>query len=76
VTQRVVTGSVRMRLYRGCATAVGASSPYSLYDPELATFGQDASFRHEDAAGFIKLLGLPVQVQARLQKRLDQQPKA
>ncbi len=75
-TQDPVTGDVRVRLYRGRAEAVGARSPYSLYDPQLATFGEDVSFRHEDARGFIKLLGLPVEVQARLRQRLGQQTEA
>lgn len=69
-TQQAVTGEVRVRLYRGRADADGVESPYSLYDPTLATFGADASFRHEDARGFITLLGLPLQVQARLRERL------
>jgi argininosuccinate synthase len=68
-TQRHVTGTVRVRLYRGRAEAVGAESPYSLYDPGLATFGNDGAYRHEDARGFITLLGLPLAVQARLRRR-------
>ncbi len=72
-TQQPVTGEVRVRLYRGRADAVGVESPYSLYDATLATFGADVSFRHEDARGFITLLGLPLQVQARLRERLREQ---
>jgi argininosuccinate synthase len=73
-TQRVVSGEVSVRLYRGRAEAVAAKSPYSLYDPGLATFGADASYHHDDARGFITLLGLPLVVQARLRQRLGEQP--
>ena len=72
-TQGAVNGRVRVRLYRGRAEAVAAESPNSLYDPELATFGNDPSYRHEDARGFITLLGLPLVVRARLRKRLGEQ---
>ena len=70
-TQRNVTGTVRVRLHRGRAEAVGAESPYSLYDLGLATFGDDGAYRHDDARGFITLLGLPLTVQARLRQRLE-----
>ena len=68
-TQRAVTGIVRVRLHRGRAVAVGAESPNSLYDPQLATFGADGTYRHDDARGFITLLGLPLVVQARLRQK-------
>ena len=73
-TQRTVTGEVKVRLYRGRAEAAGATSPYSLYDPSLATFGADESYHHDDARGFITLLGLPLVVQARLRQRLEATP--
>lgn len=69
-TQETVTGEVRVRLYKGSCTPVAAQSPYSLYDPQLATFGRDEIYRHADAEGFIRLLGLPIQVRARLARRL------
>lgn len=68
-TQRTVTGEVRCKLFKGGCRTAGATSAYSLYDPELATFGQDESYRHQDAEGFIRLLGLPLEVQARLRAR-------
>jgi argininosuccinate synthase len=68
-TQETVTGEVRLRLYKGTCTPVGARSPYSLYDPQLATFGRDETYRHADAEGFIRLLGLPLEVRARLARR-------
>jgi len=64
---RHVTGTVRLRLYKGVATAVAAESPHSLYAEDLATFGQSASFDHQDSYGFVKLYGLPGAVVARVQ---------
>ena len=66
-TQRHVTGDVRMRLWRGSAVAVGRRSERSLYSHALATYGEGDEFDQSAAAGFIKLWGLPVQVQARAQ---------
>ena len=73
-TQRAVTGTVRVRLHRGRAEAVAAESPHTLYDPGLATFGDDGRYRHDDARGFITLLGLPLAVQARRRRRLEGRP--
>ncbi|MFO1052886.1 MAG: argininosuccinate synthase [Planctomycetota bacterium] len=61
---RWVTGEVRVRLWKGTATAVGAKSPYSLYSEDLATFGASARFDHADSRGFVKLYGLPGAVAA------------
>jgi argininosuccinate synthase len=61
-----VTGSVRVRLYKGTATSIAAESPNSLYSEDLATFGQSASFDHADSYGFVKLYGLPGAVAARV----------
>jgi argininosuccinate synthase len=60
-----MTGSVRLRLHQGSATPTGASSPYSLYDEAMATYGERDAFRHDAAAGFIALWGLPQEVAAR-----------
>jgi argininosuccinate synthase len=68
VTQKTVTGTVRMKLYKGQCTAVGRYSPYSLYSEELATFGADDVYDQRDSAGFIRLFGLPLAMQAHLQK--------
>lgn len=68
ITQRYVTGTVRMKLYKGQCTAVGRHSPYSLYSEELATFGADQVYDQKDSAGFIRLFGLPLAMQTRLQK--------
>ncbi len=66
-TQRHVTGDVRMRLWRGTATAMGRRSDQSLYSHALATYGEGDEFDQAAAQGFIKLWGLPVQVQAAVQ---------
>ena len=62
-----VTGTVRVRLWKGTATAVAATSPHSLFSEDLATFGQSAAFDHADSYGFVKLYGLPGAVAARVQ---------
>jgi len=69
-TQKTVTGSVRVKLYKGSCSAVAAQSPYSLYSEELATFGADEIYSQKDAEGFINLFGLPLKVQALLDKKI------
>ncbi|NLV16897.1 MAG: argininosuccinate synthase [Syntrophomonadaceae bacterium] len=67
-TQENVTGKVRVKLYKGCCTPVGVKSPYSLYRADLATFGEDEVYSHKDAEGFINLFGLPLRVQAMMER--------
>jgi argininosuccinate synthase len=57
-TQEVVTGDVRLKLYKGACVAVAMQSPYSLYQEDLATFGADDVYQQADAEGFIRLFGL------------------
>ena len=65
-SQELVTGMVRVKLYKGSATVVGRSSPYSLYDQELVTFEEGAvAYDHRDAAGFIKLNALRLRTLAK-----------
>ncbi|HLM67807.1 MAG TPA: argininosuccinate synthase [Longimicrobium sp.] len=64
VTQQRVTGDVRLKLYRGTHTIAGRTSPYSLYDERFVTFGEDDVYNQADAAGFIRLYGLPMRVAA------------
>jgi argininosuccinate synthase len=64
VTQRAVTGTVRVRLFKGTAAVVSRTSPHSLYSDRYATFGADEIYDHADAAGFIRLFGLPVRIAA------------
>ena len=68
--QRHVTGSVRMRLYKGGLQVAGRSSPASLYHEGLATFGADDVYRQSDAEGFIRLYGLAVRTSADRERRL------
>ncbi|MGE5380888.1 MAG: argininosuccinate synthase [Methylocystaceae bacterium] len=69
-TQETVTGRVRIKLFKGSCTAVGAQSPYSLYREDLATFSADEIYTQKDAEGFINLFGLPLKVQALLNRQL------
>jgi len=64
VTQRNVTGSVRMKLFKGHCTPAGIKSPYSLYRTDLASFKMGAEYNPGDATGFIRLFGLPTKVAA------------
>lgn len=61
-TQACVTGTVKVKLYKGSSTVVGRKSPYSLYDFGLASYGTQDAFNHEAAKGFIQLHGLPTTV--------------
>jgi argininosuccinate synthase len=69
-TQQPVTGDVRMKLYKGVASAVGRRSPFGLYREDLATFGEDDVYRQSDAEGFIRLFGLSQKVAAQRDRRL------
>ena len=63
-TQENVTGSVRLKLYKGNMINAGVTSPYSLYDEDIATFSEDEVYDQSDSAGFINLFGLPIKVKA------------
>ena len=65
-SQEKVTGTVRVKLYKGNCVPLGRKSPFSMYNPELATFEEDYVYDQADAAGFIKLVGL------RLKGRMQQ----
>lgn len=67
-SQRFVTGSIRVRLHKGNAAVVGRSSPYSLYDLNLATYDKGDVFDQSASPGFIHIWGLPIRTQARLQR--------
>jgi argininosuccinate synthase len=66
ITQRHVTGDVRLKLYKGNIMLVGRRSPHSLYREDYATFGEEDVYNQKDAEGFIKLFGLPMKVAAML----------
>jgi argininosuccinate synthase len=63
-TQGPVTGTVRLKLYKGNLIPVGRRSPFSLYREDFATFGQEDVYDQSDAEGFIHLFGLPLKVRA------------
>lgn len=67
-TQESVTGTARLKLYKGNCTVVGRKAKKSLYRPDLATFEKEAIYNQHDAEGFINLFGLPVKVAALLKK--------
>ncbi|MCR4394150.1 MAG: argininosuccinate synthase [Dehalococcoidales bacterium] len=66
-TQRFVTGTVRVKLFKGSCMVVGRKSPYSLYSYQLATYDKGDVFDQSHSVGFIQLWGLPVKTQAQLQ---------
>jgi len=70
-TQRRVTGTIRVRLYKGSVTVLGRESPFSLYSEAYATFGADDTYKQVDAAGFIRLFGLPIRIGAQVKARTD-----
>ena len=65
-TQETVTGTVKLKLYKGNIIKAGVWSDFSLYSEELATFGEDDVYNQADSAGFINLYGLPIAVRAKL----------
>ena len=58
------TGTVKLKLYKGNMINAGVTSPYSLYNPDFATFDEDEVYNQADSAGFINLFGLPIKVKA------------
>lgn len=64
-TQKYVSGTVRLKLYKGNCIVVGRQSKYSLFDYNLATFEKETVYNQKDAEGFINLFGLPMKVNAR-----------
>lgn len=67
-TQEAVTGTVKLKLYKGNIINAGTTSPNSLYSEDVATFGADEVYNQKDAEGFINLFGLPLKVKALLEK--------
>ena len=69
-TQKTVTGEVKLKLYKGNIINAGVTSPYSLYNEDIATFGEDDCYDQKDSAGFINLFGLPIKVRALMQQKV------
>ena len=70
-TQETCTGVVKMKMYKGNCTIAGMTSPYSLYNEEFVTFGEDEVYNQADAEGFINLFGLPLKVNALMKENLN-----
>ena len=71
-TQETVTGDVKLKLYKGNVMNAGITSPYTLYDETVASFGDDGgAYNQKDAAGFINLFGLPLKVKALLDQKRE-----
>ena len=67
-TQKFVTGTVRLKFFKGNLTIVGRKSPYSLYDYGLATYDRDTTFDEKSAAGFIYLDTLSLKTWSKVQR--------
>lgn len=74
-TQQTVTGTVRLKLYKGNCTPAGAESPFSLYSEQFVTFGADEVYNQKDAEGFINLFGLPLKMRALMLESQKQKKK-
>lgn len=68
-SQKGVTGTARLKLYKGNCTVAGRKSPRSLYNPELATFESEQVYNQQDAEGFIKLNALRLKINSRLNRK-------
>jgi len=68
-TQKTVTGTVKLKLYKGNIISAGSKSPHSLYSQEFVTFEHDDVYNQADATGFINLFGLPLKVRALVNKK-------
>ena len=75
-TQKHVTGTVRLKIYKGGITVAGRESPYALYQPSYATFGKDNVYNQKDAEGFIHLYGLAIKIGAGLDAERQRQVEA
>ena len=75
-SHRWVTGTVRVKLFKGSCLAIARTSPYSLYRHDLATFGEDGVYDHKDAEGFNNLWALPTRVVAAVRRETEAEAKA
>ena len=70
VTQKNVTGTVKLKLYKGSVSLAGMESEHSLYNASLASFTTGELYSHRDASGFINLFGLPLKVRALMERKV------
>ncbi len=71
-TQKTVTGTVKVKLYKGNCVLVAVESPYSLYHQGIASFGYSELYDHKDAEGFINLFSLPLKVRGLMLKKAEE----
>ena len=69
-TQETVTGWVKLKLYKGSIRGAGSYSPYSLYNESIASFTTGELYNHQDAQGFITLVGLPLKVRSMMEQQV------
>jgi len=74
-TQRPVTGTVRVKLFKGRCTVAGMTSPRSLYQGKLASFTMGSEYNPADAVGFIRLFGLPMKVVGAMERQARLRPR-
>jgi len=67
--QRTVTGTIRLKLYKGNVMVAGRKSPHSLYRPDIATFEEDSVYQQADAEGFIRLNALRLKIRSRVESK-------
>jgi argininosuccinate synthase len=70
-SQATVSGTVRVRLFKGQAVVTGRKSEHSLYSEELATYTPEDTFNHQAAVGFIQLWGLPTEVNSKVNPKKE-----
>jgi argininosuccinate synthase len=75
-TQKSVSGTVTVRLFKGSVSVGGRSSPHSLYNPQLATYTEEDTFDHKASEGFIKIYGLPVKTYCQVHSQTNGQAKS
>ena len=70
VTQETVTGKVKIKLYKGNISNAGVISPYSLYEEDFATFGEDGVYNQNDSQGFVNLYALGTKIDTIMKERV------
>jgi argininosuccinate synthase len=69
VSQKNVTGTVKLKVYKGNVMVAGIDSPYALYDESISSFGASDFYSHKDSEGFINLFGLPSKIAAMVKNK-------
>ena len=72
-TQEMVSGTVKIKLYKGNIMPASIDSPFALYDEAISSFGESPLYDHKDAEGFINLYSLPTKIQSMMKKKVQQE---